>query len=90
MKERKKKGPDAVKRPSPKRTAEAKRLFNSKKKELETQEAQLFLKFAESYPPADLKIDAALAVWNFLKFLKDNGYIILDAKRMVKLALEFD
>ena len=90
MKERKKKGPDAVKRPSPKRKAEAKRLFNSKKKELETQEAKLFLKFAESYPPADLKIDAALAVWNFLKFLKDNDYIILDAKRMVKLSLEID
>lgn len=88
MKERKKKGPDAVKRPSPKRMAEAKHLFNSKKKELEMQEAQLFLKFAESYPPADLKIDAALAVWNFLKFLKDNGCIILDAKRLVRLKIE--
>ena len=67
---------------------EAKRLFNSKKKELESQEAKLFLKFAETYPPADLKIDAALAVWNFLKFLKDNDYIILDAKGMVRLRLE--
>jgi len=83
-------GPAARKPTGPKRKAEAKRLFNSKRKELETQEAQLFLKFAESYPPADLKIDAALAVWNFLKFLKKNNYIILDAKRMVKLSLEID
>lgn len=90
MKERKKKGPETRKPADPKRKREAKRLFNSKRKELETQEAQLFLKFAESYPLADLKIDAALAVWNFLKFLKDNDYIILGAKRMVKLSLEID
>lgn len=90
MKDKKKKGPETRKPADPKRKREAKRLFNSKKRELEMQEAQLFLKFAESYPPTDLKIDAALAVWNFLKFLKDNDYIILDAKRMVKLSLEFD
>ena len=84
----KKKGPETRKPADPKRKAEAKRLFDSKIRELESQEAQLFLKFAESYPPADLKIDAALAVWNFLKFLKDNDYVILDAKRVVRLKLE--
>ncbi|NVM21396.1 MAG: hypothetical protein HWN68_06415 [Desulfobacterales bacterium] len=84
----KKKGPTARKPTGPKHKDKTKRLLESKGKELEKQEAQLFLKFAESYPPADLKIDVALAVWNFLKFLKDNDYIILDAKRMVKVRLE--
>ena len=87
---KKKTGPAARKQTGPKQATEAARLIKSKIKELESQEAKLFLKFAESYPPADLKIDAALAVWNFLKFLKKNDYIILYAKRMVRLALEID
>lgn len=85
---KKKKGPDAVKQPDPKRMTEIKRLLKSKQKELESQEAQLFLKFAESYPPANLKIDAALAVWNFLIFLKDNDYVIVDAKEWARLRVE--
>jgi len=84
----KKKGPETRKPADPKRMTEAKHLFNSKKKELESQEAKLFMKFAESYPPADLRLDAALAVWNFLVFLKNNGYIIQDTKEMVKLKIE--
>jgi len=87
---RKETGPAAHMPTGPKQATEAARLIKSKIKELESQEAKLFLKFAESYPPADLKIDAALAVWNFLKFLKKNDYIILYAKRMVRLALEID
>jgi len=74
---KKKKGPEGRNRSDPKRKDESKRLFNSKKKELETQEAKLFLKFAEIYPPADMKIDVALAIWDFLKFLKKEGYLIV-------------
>jgi len=62
---------------TPKRKEESERLFDSKRKGLGTQEAELFLKFAEFYPPVDMKIEVALAVWNFLEFLKKSGYEII-------------
>ena len=74
---KKKKGAEVGKHTAPKRKDKTERLIDSKRKELETQEAFLFLKFAESYPPADMKIEVALAVWNFLEFLKKSGYEII-------------
>jgi len=35
------------------------------------------LRFTEIYPPNEMKIDTALVVWNFLKFLKEKGYHII-------------
>lgn len=62
---------------TPKRKGKAERLFDSKGKGLGTQEVELFLKFAELYPPADMKIEVALAVWNFLEYLKKSGHGII-------------
>jgi len=59
---------------------EVKRLIKNRAKELESQEAKLFLKFAETYPQADLKIDTALGIWNFLLFLKEKDFYIIDGK----------
>jgi len=77
MKKKKQKGPATDKLTGPKRLGGANRILKSKQKELESQEAKLFLKFAEDYPAADMKIDVALATWNFLKFLKKSGYKII-------------
>ena len=82
----KKKGPDAVKRPGPKRKAEAKRLFNSKQLMMENQE--ILLKFEEDLP--GITFNEAGAVVAFVQWLEDNDYIIFDAKRMVRLSLEID
>ncbi|MBA7616893.1 hypothetical protein ES703_24195 [subsurface metagenome] len=79
MKE-KKKGSDAVKQTDPRHSTEIKHLLKSRQKELESQEVKLFMKFVKSYPPARLKIDKALAIWNFLRFLKKIGYYIIDGK----------
>ena len=59
---------------------EAKRLIKNRAKELESQEIKLFLKFAEAYPKTCLKIDTALGIWNFLRFLKEKGYYIIEEK----------
>jgi len=82
-------GPAAVKQTGPKRMTEVKRLFNSKKKELESQETQLLFLFVESQQDvvSELMLDA---IWKFMEWLRKNDYIILDAKRMVKLSLEID
>ena len=79
MKE-KNKGPAAGKPIGPKRKAEANRLIKNRAKELEGQEVKLFLKFAETYPEMALKIDTALGIWNFLRFLKEKGYYIINGK----------
>ena len=76
----KEKGSDAVKQPDPRHLTKVKHLFKSRKKELGSQEVKLFFKFAKSYPPADLKIDTALTIWNFLRFLKEKGYYIMDGE----------
>ena len=55
MKE-KKKGPVAGKPIGPKRKAKAKRFLKSKQEELNSQEARLFLKFAETHPQAELPL----------------------------------
>jgi len=57
---------------------EAKRLIKNRAKELESQEVKLFLKFVEADPGMGLKIDTALGIWNFLRFLKEKGYYIIN------------
>jgi len=79
---KKKKGAESRQPTAPERKGKAKRLFDSKRKGLETQEAELFLKFAEFYPSADMKIEVALAVWNFMEFLKSNHYYIVNGQEV--------
>lgn len=85
MKKKKEKGPSNHRHQSkgPQRMAEAKRLFNSRLKELESPEATLFLKFAEIYPQADLTLHVAEGIWSFLQFLKERGYLIIHGEDLV-------
>lgn len=77
---KKEKRPDAVKQPGPPREIETKRFLKPTKKELKTQEGKIFLKFAESYPPADLTLNDVEAIWTFIVFLKKSGYHIIDGQ----------
>ena len=63
-----------------KRRTEVKRLLKTRQRELESQEAQIFLKFAEVYPQADLTLPVAEAVWAFIFFLKKSGYHIINGR----------
>jgi len=80
LKDKKKKGPAAGKPIGPKRKAEAKRFLKSKQEELNSQEARLFLKFAETHPQAELTLSVVGAIWNFLKFLKMKAITLLMKK----------
>ncbi|MBA7700627.1 hypothetical protein ES703_109347 [subsurface metagenome] len=86
---KKKIGPAARKPAGPKQATEATRLIKSKIKELDSQETQLLFLFVESQEDvvSELMLDA---IWKFMEWLRKNDYIILDAKRMVKLSLEID
>jgi len=87
--EKKERGPAARKPTGPQHKTEVKRLIKSKIKELESQETQLLFLFVESQEDvvSELMLDA---IWKFMEWLRKNDYIILDAKRMVKLSLEID
>jgi len=54
-----------VKQTRSKRRTEVKRLLKTRQRELESQEAQIFLKFAEVYPQADLTLPVAEGIWAF-------------------------
>ena len=82
----KKKGPAARKREGPKRIAEAKRRLNTKSANSKNQ--YLLLKFDKDHP--GLTFDEAGAILSFVLWLENKDYIILDAKRMVRLELNFD
>lgn len=86
---KKERGPAARKPAGPQHKTEVKRLIKSKIKELESQETQLLFLFVESQEDvvSELMLDA---IWKFMEWLRKNDYIILDAKRMVKLSLEID
>ena len=77
LKDEKKKGSSPVKVNDPKRMANAKRLFNSKKDELKSQQGQLLLRFLETYPSADATLQCCEMVWSFLTWLKEKGYLIV-------------
>jgi len=76
----KQKGPGSRKPSDPKRISELKRLFDSKKKEMESQEAKLLLKFLETYPGADVMMPCIEMLWSFLRWLKEKGYHIIDER----------
>lgn len=82
LKDKKKKGPDAVKQPDPKRMTEIKRLLQPRIKELESQEAQLIMKFAETYPPADLTLSCCEMLWAFLQWLRKHNYHIVSHNKV--------
>jgi len=80
LKKEKKKGSDSRNHHDPKRLTEIKRLFESKKKELESQEAKLLLKFLETYPGADVMMPCIEMLWAFLTWLKEKAYHVIDER----------
>lgn len=75
-----KKGPAARKREGPPREIETKRFLHSKKSELESPQAKIFLEFMEIYPPADATLAACEMLWFFLVWLKSKGIHLVDEK----------
>lgn len=75
----KKKGSAAVKQTDPKRMTEAKRLLDSKIKEIKSQESLLLFLFVENYPKV-LTESMLCMIWKFMEFLKKSGYHIIDGK----------
>lgn len=81
MKDKKKKGPDAVKRPSPMQAAEATRMLHSKIREIKSQESLLLFLFVESQQ--NIILEPMLdAIWEFMEFLKARGYHIVSGKKV--------
>lgn len=88
---KKERGPAARKPIGPKKkAAKAARILKSKIKELESQEAKLLLAFAKTQDATALTEATVNMVCRFLVWLRKNEFLILDAKRMMKLSLEFD
>ena len=83
-------GPAACKPTGPKQAAEATRRIKSKIKELESQDGKLLLAFAKTQDAAELTEPTVNMMCRFLVWLRKNDFLILDAKRMVKLSLEID
>jgi len=83
-------GPAARKPTGPKQAAEATRLIKSKIKELESQDGKLLLAFAKTQAAAALTEPTVNMMCRLLVWLRKNDFLILDAKRMVKLRLEID
>ena len=87
---KKERGSTARKPTDPQHKTEVKRLIKSKIKELESQDGKLLLAFAKTQDAATLTEPTVNMVCRFLVWLRKNEFIILDAKRMVKLSLEID
>jgi len=87
---KKKTGPAARKQTGPKQATEAARLIKSKIKELKSQDGKLLLAFAKSQDATALTEPTVNMMCQFLVWLRKNDFLILDAKRMVKLSLEID
>lgn len=79
----KQKGSAARKQTDPKRKAKTKRLLNSRQKELESPEAKLFLRFLDEHPEIDATLYTMEILWTFLRFLKKNGYSIVQENDVV-------
>lgn len=84
MKKKKQKGPATNEQAGPKRKDKSKRRLNSKVVGKENQ--YLLLKFHKDHP--GLTFDEAGAILSFIGWLEDNDYIILDAKKMIKIKFE--
>jgi len=80
LKDKKTKGPDAVKRPDPQRKAEAKRFVHSKGLGLESPQGKIFLEFMKIYPLADVTLNACEMLWYFLTWLKSKGIHLIDER----------
>lgn len=77
-----KRGPGEVKQPGPQRmTEKAKRLFDSKVKEIKSQESLLLFLFVENQSKI-LTGPMIELIWNFMEFLKSNGYYIVNEKEV--------
>jgi len=87
---KKERGSTARKPTDPQHKTEVKRLIKSKIKELESQDGKLLLAFAKTQDAAALTEPTVNMVCRLLVWLRKNEFIILDAKRMVKLRLEID
>ena len=83
-------GPAARKPTGPQHKTEVKRLIKSKIRELESQDGKLLLAFAKTQDAATLTEPTVNMMCRFFVWLRKNDFLILDAKRMVKLSLEFD
>jgi len=79
---RKDKGPAADKHTDPKRMTEIKRLLNSRRGKIESQETQLLLKFLSLHPQIDTTLATIEALWGFLKFLKSSGFYIVNKEEV--------
>lgn len=75
LKKKKVEGPGSRKPTDPQRTTrKVERHIKDRVKELETQEAQLLLKFVHEKPEIDVTIQTAETLWAFLRWLKKSGY----------------
>lgn len=77
----KKKELAARKQTSSKRVSELKRLFDFKKKELESQESLLLFLFVANCPEI-LTESMVKLIWEFMEFLKSSGYYIINEKEV--------
>ncbi len=81
MKDQRKKGPAADVQTGPKRKDESERLFDSKVKEIKSQESLLLFLFVENH--SKILTDSMIElIWNFMEFLKSNGYHIVNEKEV--------
>jgi len=79
----KKKGPAADQLTGPKgeakAKAKAKHILKDRRKELDSQEAKLFLRFLESHPPGDVSLAALELLWGFLKWMEERRLYVVGA-----------
>lgn len=81
MIKKKQKGLAATKPTRPKRKDKSERLFDSKVKEIKSQESLLLFLFVENHSKI-LTESMIELVWNFMEFLKSNGYYIVNEKEV--------
>lgn len=82
MRNEKKRGPESGLPTGPQRKNElSKRLLDSKIREVESQESLLLFLFVENCPKI-LTEPMIELVWNFMEFLKSNGYLIINEKEV--------
>jgi len=77
----KKRGAETRQATAPKRKAEAKRLFDFKLREIESQESLLLFLFVANHSKI-LTEPMIELIWNFMEFLKSEGYQIVNEKEV--------
>jgi len=78
----KKRRPSVVKQPAPQRmTGKIKRQFNSKLREIKSQESLLLFLFVANH--SEILTEPMIElIWNFMEFLKSEGYQIVNEKEV--------